>query len=437
MPSMTSRKTEQSHRLQQRAESLIPGGVNSPVRAFRSVGGDPLFIVRGKGSHIWDADENEYIDYIGSWGPLILGHAEPGVLDAIVAAACNGTSFGASTPSEADLAELVLAAFPNMQRVRFVSSGTEATMSAIRLARAFTKRKYIVKFEGCYHGHADALLVKAGSGVATLGIPGSAGVPEEFTQFTLALPFNSLGAVEHAFQKFKHQIACVIVEPVVGNMGCVPAADDYLVGLRMLTERERSVLIFDEVMTGFRVAFGGAQELYNIRPDLTTLGKIIGGGLPVGAYGGSKEIMDLVAPLGPMYQAGTLSGNPLAMAAGCAMIRQLRDRKAEIYPRLDKLSGELVEGVAAAAKDAGVNICHNHVGSMFTWFFTPGPVTNWDSASKSDTEAFGRFFRAMLDNGVYLPPSQYEAAFLGATHTEEDIQKTISAAKEAFAAVRG
>jgi glutamate-1-semialdehyde 2,1-aminomutase len=437
MPSMTSRKTEQSRRLQQRAESFIPGGVNSPVRAFRSVGGDPPFIVRGKGSHIWDADDNEYIDYMGSWGPLILGHAEPGVLDAILGAACNGTSFGASTPSEADLAELVLGAFPNMQKVRFVSSGTEATMSAIRLARAYTKRKYIVKFEGCYHGHADALLVKAGSGVATLGIPGSAGVPEEFTQFTLALPFNNLGAVEHAFQKFKHQIACVIVEPVVGNMGCVPAADDYLVGLRLLTEREHAVLIFDEVMTGFRVAFGGAQELYSIRPDITTLGKIIGGGLPVGAYGGPKEIMDLVAPLGPMYQAGTLSGNPLAMAAGCAMVKHLRDRKAEIYPRIEKLSGELVQGVAAAAKDAGVNICHNRVGSMFTWFFTAGPVTNWDTASKSDTEAFGRYFRSMLDRGVYLPPSQYEAAFLGATHSEEDIQRTIAAAKEAFAALRG
>jgi glutamate-1-semialdehyde 2,1-aminomutase len=437
MPSTTSRKTEQSRRLQQRAESMIPGGVNSPVRAFRSVGGDPLFIVRGKGSHIWDADENEYIDYIGSWGPLILGHAEANVLDAIVGAACNGTSFGASTPSEADLAELVLGAFPHMQKVRFVSSGTEATMSAIRLARAYTKRKYIVKFEGCYHGHADALLVKAGSGVATLGIPGSAGVPEEFTQFTLALPFNNLSVVEHAFQKFKHQIACVIVEPVVGNMGCVPAADDYLVGLRLLTERERSVLIFDEVMTGFRVAFGGAQELYNIKPDLTTMGKIIGGGLPVGAYGGPKEIMDLVAPLGPMYQAGTLSGNPLAMAAGCAMLKQLRDRKGEIYPRLEKLSGELVEGVATAAKDAGVALCHNRVGSMFTWFFTPGPVTDWDSASKSKTEAFGKFFRGMLDGGVYLPPSQYEAAFLGAAHTEEDVARTIAAAKVAFAAVRG
>ncbi len=436
MPSTTSRKTEQSRRLQQRAESMIPGGVNSPVRAFRSVGGDAPFIVRGKGSHTWDADENEYIDYVGSWGPLILGHAEPGVLDAIVSAACNGTSFGASTPSEADLAELVLGAFPSMQKVRFVSSGTEATMSAIRLARAYTKRKYIIKFEGCYHGHADALLVKAGSGVATLGIPGSAGVPEEFTQFTIALPFNNLSVVEHAFQKYKHQIACVIVEPVVGNMGCVPAADDYLVGLRLVTERERSVLIFDEVMTGFRVAFGGAQELYNIKPDLTTMGKIIGGGLPVGGYGGPKEIMDLVAPLGPMYQAGTLSGNPLAMAAGCAMLKALRDRKEEIYPRLEKLSGELVAGVAAAAADAGVPLCHNRVGSMFTWFFQKGPVTDWDSASKSNTEAFGKFFRGMMDAGVYLPPSQYEAAFLGAAHTEEDIQKTVAAAREAFRAAK-
>jgi glutamate-1-semialdehyde 2,1-aminomutase len=436
MPTTSTRKTEKSKRLQERAESMIPGGVNSPVRAFRSVGTDPPFIVRGKGSHIWDADENEYIDYIGSWGPLILGHAEPAVLDAIVGAACNGTSFGASTASEADLAELVLAAFPSMQKVRFVSSGTEATMSAIRLARAYTKRKYIVKFEGCYHGHADALLVKAGSGVATLGIAGSAGVPDEFIQFSLALPFNNLSALEHAFQKYKHQIACVIVEPVVGNMGCVPAADDYLVGLRLITERERSVLIFDEVMTGFRVAFGGAQELYNIKPDLTTLGKIIGGGLPVGAYGGPKEIMDLVAPLGPMYQAGTLSGNPLAMAAGCAMVKQLRDRKGEIYPRLEKLSRELVDGVAAAAKDGSVPLCHNRVGSMFTWFFQDGPVTDWDSASKSNTETFAKFFRGMLDSGVYLPPSQYEAAFLGAAHTEEDVQRTVVASKKALAACK-
>src|SRR5246500_2427776 len=435
MPASTMRKTEQSKRLQKRAESMIPGGVNSPVRGFRSVGGDPPFIVRGKGSHIWDADENEYIDYIGSWGPLILGHAEPNVLDAILNAAVNGTSFGASTPSEADLAELVVEAFPHVEKVRFVSSGTEATMSAIRLARAHTKRKYIIKFEGCYHGHADALLVKAGSGIATLGIPGSAGVPDEFIQFSVALPFNNLSAVEHAFSKYKHQIACVIVEPVVGNMGCVPAADDYLVGLRLVTQREHSVLIFDEVMTGFRVAYGGAQELYNIKPDLTTMGKIIGGGLPVGAYGGPNQIMDLVAPLGPMYQAGTLSGNPLAMAAGCAMLKQLRERKGEVYPRLGEFSGELVAGGAAAAKEAGIALCHNRVGSMFTWFFQAGPVTDWDTASKSDTEAFGKFFRSMLDQGVYLPPSQYEAAFLGATHSEDDVQRTVGVAKQAFAGV--
>src|SRR5208337_3349249 len=376
MPSITSRKTEQSRRLQERAARMIPGGVNSPVRAFGSVGAEPLFIVRGKGSHVWDADENEYIDYIGSWGPLILGHAEPGVLDAILGAACNGTSFGASTPSEADLAELVLSAFPHMQKVRFVSSGTEATMSAIRLARAYTKRKYIVKFEGCYHGHADALLVKAGSGVATLGIPGSAGVPEEFTQFTLALPYNDTNALDQAFEKFKHHIACVIVEPVVGNMGCVPPARGYLEALRAITAHDKALLIFDEVMTGFRLAYGGAQELYAIQPDLTTMGKIIGGGLPVGAYGGPSEIMDLVAPLGPVYQAGTLSGNPLAMAAGYATLSYLREHK-DVYSKLDKLAGEVVAGVATAAKDAGVTMCHNRVGSMFTWFFTKGPVTNW------------------------------------------------------------
>jgi len=429
------RKIEKSQELQKRAEKMIPGGVNSPVRAFGAVGGDPLFIVRGEGSHVWDADGNEYIDYIGSWGPLILGHAAPKVIEAIMDAACNGTSFGASTPAEADLAEIILSAFPNMQKVRFVNSGTEATMSAIRLARAYTKRKYIVKFEGCYHGHADALLVKAGSGLATLGIPGSAGVPEEFTQFTVALPFNDTDAVERAFAKFKHQIACVIVEPVVGNMGCVPGSGGYLAALRLITQRENAVLIFDEVMTGFRLAFGGAQELYGIRPDLTTMGKIIGGGLPVGAYGGPSELMDLVAPLGPMYQAGTLSGNPLAMAAGLATLRHLRDQQQEIYPRLESLSAQLVEGVAAAAKDAGVPVCANRVGSMFTWFFTPGPVNDWTSASKSDTEAFGRFFRAMLDQGVYLPPSQYEAAFLSTAHTEKDIQQTIAVAKQAFATV--
>lgn len=427
------RKTEQSLKLQRRAEQMIPGGVNSPVRAFRAVGGEPPFIVRGQGSRLWDADGNEYVDYIGSWGPQILGHAAPSVIEAITTAAQNGTSFGASTPSEADLAEIVLSAFPHMQKVRFVSSGTEATMSAIRLARAYTKRKYVVKFEGCYHGHADALLVKAGSGVATLGIPGSAGVPEEFTQFTLALPFNDTEALEQAFKKFRHQIACVIVEPVVGNMGCVPPARGYLEALRALTERDKSLLIFDEVMTGFRLAFGGAQELYAIHPDLTTMGKIIGGGLPVGAYGGPSEIMDMVAPLGPMYQAGTLSGNPLAMAAGLATLRYLKEHKKEIYPRLDKLSGELAAGVATAAREAGVPICYNRVGSMFTWFFAPCPVTDWNSAAKADTQAFGRFFRSMLENGVYLPPSQFEAAFLSAAHSEEDIQQTIAAAKQAFA----
>jgi glutamate-1-semialdehyde 2,1-aminomutase len=427
-----SRKTEQSRKLQQRAEQLIPGGVDSPVRAFHAVGGDPPFIALGQGSRIMDVDGNEYIDYVGSWGPLILGHAHPAVTDAVIEAAKSGTSFGASIAAEADLAELVIAAFPHIEKVRFVSSGTEATMSAIRLARAYTKRKYIVKFEGCYHGHADALLVKAGSGVATLGIPGSAGVLEEYSQFTLALPFNDVVALEHAFLKFKHQIACVIVEPVVGNMGCIAGTGTFLAALRTVTQREKALLIFDEVMTGFRLAFGGAQELYGINPDLTTMGKIIGGGLPVGGYGGPTEIMNLVAPLGPMYQAGTLSGNPLAMAAGIATLRQLKEHKSDIYPRLEKLSAQLVDGITAAAKDKGVQLCSNRVGSMFTWFFNPGPVTDWGTASKSDTHAFGKFFGKMLDQGVYLPPSQYEAAFLSAAHTEEDVQKTIAAAKQAF-----
>jgi glutamate-1-semialdehyde 2,1-aminomutase len=427
------RRVEISRKLQKRAEKMIPGGVNSPVRAFRAVGVDPPFIVRGQGSHLWDADDNQYIDYVGSWGTLILGHAAPGVPEAISAAAKNGTSFGASTPAEADLAEIVISAFPHVEKVRFVSSGTEATMSAIRLARAYTKRKYIVKFEGCYHGHADALLVKAGSGVATLGIPGSAGVPEEFTHLTLALPFNDTDALEQAFRKFKHQIACVIVEPVVGNMGCVPPVPMYLDALREITLGDQALLIFDEVMTGFRVAFGGAQERYGILPDLTTMGKIIGGGLPVGAYGGPVEIMDMVAPLGPVYQAGTLSGNPVAMAAGLATLRYLGSHKRAVYAGLDKLGLELEEGVMAAAKEAGVPLCCNRVGSMLTWFFTAGPVTDWESAARSDTTAFARFFRAMLDKGVYLPPSQFEAAFLSAAHTEKDVQQTITAARQAFA----
>src|SRR5438552_16095424 len=333
-------KLSESERLQARAERLMPGGVNSPVRAFGAVGGAPPMIVRGEGAYLFDADGNRYIDYVGSWGPLILGHAPPEVVRAIESAARAGTSFGASTPAEAELAEMITQAMPAIEMLRLVSSGTESTMSAIRLARAFAKRTYRVKFEGCYHGHADALLVKAGSGVATLGIPGPAGVLEEVSQFTIALPFNDTEVLEQAFSNYRHQIACVIVEPVVGNMGCVPANGGYLANLRTITQRENTLLIFDEVMTGFRVAYGGAQELYGIKPDLTTLGKIIGGGLPVGAYGGSDEIMSLVAPLGPMYQAGTLSGNPLAMAAGIAQLTHLREKKTEIYPRLDALSAK-------------------------------------------------------------------------------------------------
>jgi glutamate-1-semialdehyde 2,1-aminomutase len=428
-----SRPLDQSRSLQQRAERLIPGGVNSPVRAFRSVGGEPPFLVRGQGAHVWDADGNRYTDYVGSWGPLILGHANPEVLEAIINAARNGTSFGASTPTEADLAELVIEAFPAIEKVRFVSSGTEATMSAIRLARAATGRKIIVKFEGCYHGHSDALLVKAGSGVATLGIPGSAGVPEEFVEFTLALPYDDVPAIQAAFEKFNGQIACVIVEPVVGNMGCVLPKPGYLQALRIITEREGALLIFDEVMTGFRVAFGGASELYNIKPDLTTLGKIIGGGLPVGAYGGPAKLMDMIAPMGPVYQGGTLSGNPLAMAAGIATLRQLKTNRDAFYKQLDEMSAKLVAGVLQAAKDAGVAMTANRVGSMFTFFFADHYVTDWATAATCDTAKFGRFHGAMLDAGVWLPPSQFEAAFLSIAHTQRNIDHTIAAAREAFA----
>ncbi|HZR29668.1 MAG TPA: glutamate-1-semialdehyde 2,1-aminomutase [Terriglobales bacterium] len=426
------RSLEKSRALQKRAEMLIPGGVDSPVRAFGSVGGEPPIIVRGSGSRMWDADGNEYIDYVGSWGPLILGHAHPEVLAAVETAARNGTSFGATTPSEPDLAEEIVHAIPSIEKVRFVSSGTEATMSAIRLARAYTGRKYIVKFEGCYHGHADMLLVKAGSGVATLGIPGSAGVPEEVTQFTLALPYNDVAAVELAFEKFREQIACVIVEPVVGNMGCVPPASGYLKALREITARAKTLLILDEVMTGFRLAYGGSQALYGIHPDITTLGKIIGGGMPVGAYGGKAEIMNLVAPLGPMYQAGTLSGNPLAMAAGLATLRYLRHHP-DIYLHLERQSTNLVTGIAQVACKKQIPLQINRIGSMFTWFFCDQPVTDWTSAAKSDTKKFAAFHRAMLEQGIYLPPSQFEAAFMSAAHTEKDIQATIQAAEKAFA----
>jgi glutamate-1-semialdehyde 2,1-aminomutase len=422
---------KKSQELHARACRVIPGGVDSPVRAFKSVGGEPPYIVRGQGPRVWDADGNEYIDYIGSWGPLILGHAFPSVVEAVEKANRNGASFGACTPAEAELAEAVIEAFPAIDKVRFVSSGTEATMSAIRLARAFTGRNSIIKFEGCYHGHADSLLVKAGSGVATLGIPGSAGVLEEQARYTLALPFNDPQAVEEAFSRFKNEIACVIVEPVVGNMGCVPPRSGYLEFLRAITARHGTVLIFDEVMTGFRLSLGGAQQLYQIKPDLTTLGKIIGGGLPVGAYGGRAELMEMIAPLGPVYQAGTLSGNPLAMAAGLAMLRELKQHP-EIYTQLEQRTAALVEGVLAVAKKKGVALTANRVGSMFTWFFQGGEVHDWDTAARSDTQAFARFHRGMLERGVYLPPSQYEAIFVSAAHSESDIQRTIAAAGQAL-----
>jgi glutamate-1-semialdehyde 2,1-aminomutase len=421
-----------SQALAERAERLFPGGVNSPVRAFRAVGGQPPFIERAQGPWLFDADGNRYIDYFGSWGPMILGHAFPPVVEAIERAARNSASFGASTAAEGDLAERVIACYPAIEKLRFVSSGTEATMSAIRLARAATGRKIIVKFEGCYHGHADGLLVKAGSGVATFGIPGSAGVPEEIAGLTLALPYNDLPAVEAAFAAHPGAIAAIILEPVVGNAGCIAPAAGYLEGLRQLTAREGALLIVDEVMTGFRLALGGALELYGIDADLVTLGKIVGGGLPVGVFGGKRGYMDLLAPLGPVYQAGTLSGNPLAMAAGTATLGYLQQHAGEIYPQLEAAAKAVAEGVAAAAAKAGVPLTLNRVGSMWTWFFTPDSVTDYAGAARSDTAAFGRFHRAMMEQGVWLPPSQFEAAFLGTTHGPEEISATIAAAQEAF-----
>jgi glutamate-1-semialdehyde 2,1-aminomutase len=401
-----------SKALQQRAERFFPGGVNSPVRAFRAVGGDPPFIDRAEGAYLFDADGNKYIDYFGSWGPMILGHAFPPIVEAIERAAHNSPSFGASTAAEADLAERITACYSAIEKMRFVSSGTEATMSAIRLARAATGRKLIVKFEGCYHGHADGLLVKAGSGVATFGIPGSAGVPDEIAHLTIALPYNDLGAVETAFIAHPGDIAAVIVEPIVGNAGCIPPAAGFLAGLRKITSARGALLIVDEVMTGFRVALGGACQLYSLDPDLVTLGKIVGGGLPVGVFGGKCKFMDQLAPLGPVYQAGTLSGNPLAMAAGLATIIYLQEHAAEVYARLEAASKVVAEGVAQEAARAGVAVTTNRAGSMWTWFFTGGPVTNYEQAAKSDTAAFGRFHRAMLDQGIWLPPSQFEAAFM-------------------------
>jgi glutamate-1-semialdehyde 2,1-aminomutase len=429
------RKLDRSRQLQQRAEQLIPGGVDSPVRAFRAVGGDPPFVARAEGPYLWDADGNRYIDYFGSWGPMVLGHAFPPVVQAIQQAAARSASFGASTEAEAELASLIAQAMPAIEKLRFVSSGTEATMSAIRLARAFTNRKYIVKFEGCYHGHADGLLVKAGSGVATFGIPGSAGVPEEIAHFTLALPYNDIAAVEAAFAARPDQIAAIILEPVAGNMGCVAPQPGYLEAVRELTQREGAVLIFDEVMTGFRVAHGGAQQLYGIQPDMTCLGKIIGGGLPCAAFGGRADIMGLLAPLGPVYQAGTLSGNPLAMAAGIATLEHLANHRDAVYRQIDEASRLIAEGVAKVLVDDGIAVTTNRVGAMWTWFFTKQPVVDFTTAANSDTAAFGIFHRAMMDAGVWLPPSQFEAIFLSTAHTREIIEATLQAARQAVASL--
>ena len=417
--------TSQSEMLFARAKQSIPGGVNSPVRAFRGVGGNPIFMARGDGAYLYDVDGNEYLDFIGSWGPHILGHRPPAVMQALAAVLDLGTSFGAPTGREVELAELIIDAVPSVEMVRLVNSGTEACMSAIRLARGFTGRDLTIKFEGCYHGHVDSLLVKAGSGVATLSLPDTAGVPRAFSDTTLALPFNDLEPVEEAFRRQGDKIASVIVEPVAGNMGCVPPEPGFLEGLRRITEKYGTLLIFDEVMTGFRLGRGGAQKLYGVTPDLTTLGKIIGGGLPLAAYGGRRDIMSKIAPAGPIYQAGTLSGNPLAVTAGIAMLRQLENQP-DVYERLEQLGAKL-----AAAAPSGT--CVNRVGSMLTFFFTAGRVRNYDEAKRSDTAQFGRFFHYLLERGIYFPPSQFEAAFLSSALTLNHLS-TVAATCHEFSA---
>ena len=423
-------KITRSIKLFEKAQHLIPGGVNSPVRAFRSVGGQPRFIKRAKGARLYDLDGNTYIDYVLSWGPMILGHASPTVVSAIKNAAERGTSYGAPTELEVELADQIRDAIPSMEKSRLVSSGTEAVMSAIRVARGFTKRDGVLKFEGCYHGHSDYLLAKAGSGLTTLGIPDSLGVPADFAKHTLTAPYNDIRTVQRILRDRGKDLACIIVEPVAGNMGVVPPAPDFLPALRQLATDHDILLIFDEVISGFRVHYGGAQALYGVTPDLTVLGKIIGGGLPVGAYGGRRDIMDLIAPAGPVYQAGTLSGNPLAVTAGLATLKQLRTKN--LYKQLEERSAALARGLADEAKRAGIALTQTRVGSMLTSFFTQEPVVDWNSAKKADTKRYGLFFHGMLEQGIYLAPSQFEAAFLSTAHTSADIEKTIRAARVAF-----
>ena len=425
--------TNYSDALFERAKQRIPGGVNSPVRAFKAVGRNPLFIKRAQGSRVWDVDGNEYVDYVGSWGPMILGHAHPQVIDAIKRATASGTSFGAPTELEVRMAELITEIVPSIEMVRMVNSGTEATMSAVRLARAYTGRDIIVKFEGCYHGHGDSFLIKAGSGAMTLSVPDSPGVPAAIAASTLTATFNDLESVKHLVAANNRGIAAVIVEPVVGNMGCIPPAPGFLEGLRDLCTRENIILIFDEVMTGFRVALGGAQELYTITPDLTTLGKIIGGGLPVGAYGGKKGIMEMVAPSGPMYQAGTLSGNPLAMVAGFETLTLLTDQ-ADFYLRLEQKCQRLADGIAENIADLKLPVTQNRVGSMSTIFFSPATVKDYQTALKADTKRFARYFTEMLSQGIYLAPSQFEAGFVSFAHSEADIDRTIEANRKSLQA---
>jgi len=426
-------RTERSQQLFAEARTLIPGGVDSPVRAFRAVGGQPLFIDHAEGPYIFDADGNRFVDYVGSWGPLILGHAHPTVVAALQATAARGTSFGAPTALESELARMVVDAMPSVEMVRFVNSGTEAVMSALRLARAHTGRDRIIKFAGCYHGHSDGLLVQAGSGATTLGVPDSPGVPAAIAQTTISLPYNDVEAVKEAFRLYPSEIAAVIVEPVAGNMGVIPPAADFLESLRKLTQSHGALLIFDEVITGFRVAYGGAQSLFGVAPDLTTMGKIIGGGLPVGAYGGRRDIMEKMAPAGPVYQAGTLSGNPLAMTAGIETLKLLR--QPGTYERLEQLSAHLAEGLGEAARRAGKPLFQTRVGSMSTAFFSSTAVVDYRTALLSDTATFGRFFRGMLERGFYFAPSQFEATFVSLAHQEADIEGTVAAAREVMAEI--